>query len=213
MYPRSLTTSVSRRALRSLNGGRNSIAAVNLAQRASLRGSPFPTQHYQRASLAPANSRLFSISRPVGKGITPDSEDPPPKDPMVQDHVAVPADITTDEYHELSDQFMDELVSKLEAIQEEKGEIDVEYSAGVLTVAFPPAGTYVLNKQPPNKQIWLSSPTTGPKRYDWVVSGESMHQKEGCGIGDWVYLRDGSTLQDLVKKELGVNLSLESGPS
>ena len=32
----------------------------------------------------------------------------------------------------------------------------------------PPKGTYVLNKQPPNKQIWLSSPVSGPKRYDWV---------------------------------------------
>ena len=80
--------------------------------------------------------------------------------------------------------------------------------AGVLTLALPPAGTYVLNKQPPNKQIWLSSPMSGPKRYDWVVKGEGMDQKEGCGIGDWVYLRDGSTLSGLVRKEMGVVVNL-----
>ena len=30
--------------------------------------------------------------------------------------------------------------------------------SGVLTVRLGDNGTYVLNKQPPNKQIWLSSP-------------------------------------------------------
>lgn len=66
--------------------------------------------------------------------------------------------------------------------------------------------TYVLNKQPPNKQIWLSSPVSGPKRFDWVVLGESMHQKEGGGSGEWIYLRDGSSLTDIIRKELGVEL-------
>ena len=33
--------------------------------------------------------------------------------------------------------------------------------AGVLTLKLPSSkGTYVINKQPPNKQIWLSSPTS-----------------------------------------------------
>lgn len=63
-----------------------------------------------------------------------------------------------------------------------------------------------MNKQPPNKQIWLSSPITGPKRYDWVVYGESMHQKADGGIGDWIYLRDGSSLTQLIRKELGVEV-------
>lgn len=40
-----------------------------------------------------------------------------------------------------------------------EGEWEVEYSQGVLTLKVPPRGTYVLNKQPANKQIWLSSPT------------------------------------------------------
>lgn len=69
-------------------------------------------------------------------------------------------------------------------------------------------GTYIINKQPPNKQIWLSSPTSGPKRYDYVLGGEGMHEKEGTGQGDWVYLRDGSSLTELLRKELGITVDL-----
>lgn len=70
-------------------------------------------------------------------------------------------------------------------------------------------GVYVLNKQPANKQIWLSSPSSGPKRYDWVVMGESMHEKEGAGSSDWIYMRDGSSLTELLKKEINVQLTTD----
>ena len=78
--------------------------------------------------------------------------------------------------------------------------------AGVLSITFPPNGTYIINKQPPNKQIWLSSPISGPKRYDWVLTGESMHHKEGGGDGHWIYQRDGSSLTKLLSNELGISL-------
>ena len=70
-------------------------------------------------------------------------------------------------------------------------------------------GTYVLNKQPPNKQIWISSPSSGPKRYDWVLFSEGQDQKEGSGVGDWIYLRDGSSLTALLKNEIGIDVTLE----
>lgn len=35
-----------------------------------------------------------------------------------------------------------------------------------------------------------------------------MHQKEGGGEGAWVYLRDGSNLADLLRKELGITIDL-----
>ncbi|POY75863.1 hypothetical protein BMF94_0945 [Rhodotorula taiwanensis] len=63
--------------------------------------------------------------------------------------------------------------------------------SGVLTVRLGDNGTYVLNKQPPNKQIWLSSPISGPKRYDW----DSTHHV-------WFYHRDGDLLHDLLNREL-----------
>ena len=67
----------------------------------------------------------------------------------------------------------------------------------------------MLNKQPPNRQIWVSSPVSGPKRYDWVVRGEGGGGKgegEGGGDGEWVYLRDGSTLGELLEREVGVRV-------
>ncbi|XP_077105196.1 frataxin, mitochondrial [Ranitomeya variabilis] len=72
---------------------------------------------------------------------------------------------------------------------------DVSFGNGVLTVKVGKNfGTYVINKQTPNKQIWLSSPTSGPKRYDW--SGKS-----------WVYSHDGVSLHQLLEQELSVALN------
>jgi len=81
--------------------------------------------------------------------------------------------------------------------------------AGVLNIFAPGIGTFVLNKQPPNKQIWLSSPISGPKRYDWVVEGEGQNEKQETRTnvnGQWIYLRDGSNLTDLLNSELSLNL-------
>ncbi len=64
----------------------------------------------------------------------------------------------------------------------------------------------MINKQPPNKQIWLSSPKTGPKRYDYVIIGDGQDQKQDTAVGDWVYLRDGSTLNDLLAEEIGIDV-------
>ena len=84
--------------------------------------------------------------------------------------------------------------------------------SGVLNITVPSIGVYVLNKQPPNKQIWLSSPISGPKRYDWVVEGDHMDEKEGTRDyirGQWIYLRDGSNLTTLLNKELGLQMDYD----
>ncbi len=114
-------------------------------------------------------------------------------------HLTEPSPISSEQFHRISDAYIDTLVAKLEALQEEREDVDVEYSAGVLSLIFPPVGTYVLNKQPPNKQIWLSSPISGPKRYDWVET------KDGRQVGQWIYLRDGSSLDGLLVEEVGIN--------
>ena len=35
-----------------------------------------------------------------------------------------------------------------------------------------------------------------------------MHEKEGSGMGDWIYLRDGSSLTELLRKEMGITIDL-----
>merc|ERR1712093_373489 len=167
-----------------------------------------PSQAPLSSTGAPLSSRAFSTTPRTLKGLSPESADPPPKESEPEAYEPTsssePADISIEEYHELSDAYLNGLIEKLEQLQEEREEVDVEYSAGVLTLAFPPNGTYVLNKQPPNKQIWLSSPITGPKRYDYVLLSEGQDAKEGTGRGEWVYLRDGSSLTELLEKEIGI---------
>lgn len=138
----------------------------------------------------------------------PDAEDPKPKELPADDGPHKATDISMAEFHERADHYLGELLQRLEEVQENDPSIEADYSAGVLEVTYQ-NNIFVLNKQPPNKQIWLSSPISGPKRFDWVVSQEGMGEKEGCGIGDWIYLRDGTSLTELLRKELGVDVSVD----
>lgn len=81
-----------------------------------------------------------------------------------------------------------------------------------MTIRTEAKGTYVLNKQPPNKQIWLSSPHSGPKRYDWCIASDGQGDKEGTGTGHWVYTRDQTTIDQLILEELGVDLETPADP-
>lgn len=98
-----------------------------------------------------------------------------------------PTQLTDHQYFKLADSSLNLILLQLEAAADLNPELDVEYSDGVMNVALN-IGTYVINRQPPSKQIWLSSPTSGPKRFDYV---------EGTG---WVY-KDGTVLKELLEQE------------
>ncbi|KAH7392505.1 hypothetical protein BKA66DRAFT_510090 [Pyrenochaeta sp. MPI-SDFR-AT-0127] len=160
-----------------------------------------------RASVASSAVRAYRPSMAL-RSIMPDAEHPAPPKSEATDQPTAATAIPTSEFHERADKYLNELVERLEEQQNADPTIDVEYSAGVLEVTAK-ENKFVLNKQPPNKQIWLSSPISGPKRYDWVVSQEGINFKEGGGVGDWIYLRDGSSLTELLRKELGVDVSVD----
>lgn len=96
--------------------------------------------------------------------------------------------ISIEDYHTFSDETMENILTAFEELGESVPDLDVELSQGVLSLDLPPNGSYVINKQPPNKQIWWSSPLSGPKRFDLVN-------------GVWTSLRDGSTLQEALEEE------------
>ncbi|KAF9499884.1 Frataxin [Pleurotus eryngii] len=105
-----------------------------------------------------------------------------------------PIPLSNEMYHELADATMEVLLENFEILLDEEGKpgYEIEYLSGVLTLSLGDKGTYVINKQPPNKQIWLSSPFSGPKRYDYSPTHD-----------DWRYARDDSSMGDLLNKEIG----------
>ncbi|KAI0639194.1 Frataxin [Trametes polyzona] len=131
---------------------------------------------------------------------------PSPQPPCQRRHMATPppqvkhSDLPTHLYHQYADATMDTMLESLENLLDEVGdpEYEVEYSSGVLTLKLGDKGTYVINKQPPNKQIWLSSPFSGPKRYDYAPEQD-----------EWVYARDARSLNDLLNEELSNALGRE----
>ncbi|KAI9230515.1 MAG: hypothetical protein DHS80DRAFT_21312 [Piptocephalis tieghemiana] len=96
-------------------------------------------------------------------------------------------------YHREADRTMEYILEYLEDLGDELDlpGYDVVYSSGVLTLNLGTNGVYVLNKQPPNRQIWLSSPLSGPKRYDF----DEEHRR-------WFYSHDQTTLDALLSEEL-----------
>ena len=105
-------------------------------------------------------------------------------------------------YERTANNTLEDLTERFDEIGEELNDTmsnfyDVAYSSGVLTIKFgPEIGTYVMNKQSPNLQIWLSSPFSGPKRFDF------------CG-DKWVYSRTGETLHGLLTAEISKCLNKE----
>ncbi|KAG8763874.1 Mitochondrial chaperone Frataxin [Ceratobasidium sp. 423] len=97
------------------------------------------------------------------------------------------------EYHRASDKTMESMLDSLENLLDDFPDhpYEVDYHSGVLTLKLGDQGTYVINKQPPNKQIWLSSPRSGPKRYDL----DTTHN-------EWFYHRDNTTMRSLLEEEL-----------
>ncbi|CAD2217266.1 frataxin-like, mitochondrial precursor [Angomonas deanei] len=95
-------------------------------------------------------------------------------------------------YNHQADLFITAVEEGLGAVESEALE-DVDLSDGVLTVEVCPAGGktmyFVINKQAPRRQLWLSSPVSGPHHYDFQQ-------------GRWGSDRDGHFLEEKLEQEL-----------
>uniref|UniRef100_A0A1I7WRV6 ferroxidase n=1 Tax=Heterorhabditis bacteriophora TaxID=37862 RepID=A0A1I7WRV6_HETBA len=96
------------------------------------------------------------------------------------------------EYEKAAEQSLEKLSDYLDSFPDRLAvspDFDITNSMGVLTaVISKEVGTYVINKQSPNKQIWLSSPLSGPKRYDLI------NEK-------WIYSHNHESLDSLLTRE------------
>lgn len=155
--------------------------------RSSVRTISNPLLRSSKASLF-RSLPVVSISKPQLRMYSLSTEGE-----LIEDKIDV---LTDHEYSSISNNYLETLGDELEALSEDYPQVDSELSQGVLKLDLPPLGSYVINKQPPNKQMWLSSPISGPKRYDLIG-------------GKWITLRDNSGLTGLLEDEISQALDIK----
>ena len=77
--------------------------------------------------------------------------------------------------------------------QDKDGLIDVDYNSDVLTIKNT-EGVFVINKQTPKMEIWVSSPISGPHHFQHYKGNDSSTWKTNSG----------TELFDLLSKELQI---------
>lgn len=106
-------------------------------------------------------------------------------------------------YHPVADATLESIQDALDEYCEEIPTAEVTLASGVLTIQLPPHGTWVINKQTPNRQIWWSSPLSGPKRFEHD-SGLWYATKDGLNLGSSLAEELQHVYPDLGKLDLRV---------
>ena len=84
---------------------------------------------------------------------------------------------------------LNRLSGMVEAFDEEDV-LEIEQSSGMLSIELPSGKQFVINRQIPTRQIWLSSPLSGGLRFDYDEDEKA-----------WM-LGDGRRLDTLLKADL-----------
>mmetsp|Transcript_11946 Transcript_11946/g.19186 ORF Transcript_11946/g.19186 Transcript_11946/m.19186 type:complete len:195 (+) Transcript_11946:233-817(+) len=104
-------------------------------------------------------------------------------------------------YHHVADSLLERIEESIDRLAEDGHDVEVSYAQGVLEIELMDKGTWVINKQTPNLQIWWSSPISGPKRFEFAM-----------GKQEWTCSRDPSLeLFSLLKNEISAVCGDEIG--
>lgn len=80
---------------------------------------------------------------------------------------------------------------------------NISLEEGVLTINLKEDKTYVINIQKPNKQIWLSSPFSGPRRFEFNEANNK-----------WIDIHNSNnSLLSLLSKEINEEIIKRKYPS
>ena len=80
---------------------------------------------------------------------------------------------------------------------------NISLEEGVLTINLKEDKTYVINIQKPNKQIWLSSPFSGPRRFEFNEANNK-----------WIDIHNSNnSLLSLISKEINEEIIKRQYPS
>lgn len=93
-------------------------------------------------------------------------------------------------FHQRADSTIGAIQESIEAVAEASDkDTDVDFGDSVLKIKVDSVGTFVLNKQPPSREVWYSSPLSGPAHYVYDAQR------------GWYSKRDGHRLLDRVHEE------------
>ena len=96
----------------------------------------------------------------------PDTEDPKPPGRVEEQRVEHPTEIDDDEYHMRADEYMDAVNEKAEQIQEERGDVEVEFAVSTN----PGTPTDLKLRVSSGRRPLNSTPTTRHVRYQQTAA-------------------------------------------
>ncbi|KAH7394675.1 hypothetical protein BKA66DRAFT_410359 [Pyrenochaeta sp. MPI-SDFR-AT-0127] len=126
-------------------------------------------------------------------------------------HVAEATQLSKEDYSSLVEVYFEAVIEYTGHAQGEGFSITLEHRNDVITITAPGIGDYFLQRQHRTHQIWLYSPISGSKDYDWVVDGLKQYVDDGVTMGEWLHLSDGTNLSDVLNTELGLKMEMLFG--
>jgi hypothetical protein len=130
-HPKTMTTAIITMASKSIT--RMGSTSLRRCFRAPIASQVTAKSFIPRACVAATTQRRVEAVRSfhsslAAQGIMPDAENPKPKQSEDIEDPKVPTEISTNEYHRLADEYLEDLVTKLEGEAEKNPKMEVEYS-------------------------------------------------------------------------------------
>lgn len=97
--------------------------------------------------------------------------------------------MTEHQYHLKVDAILLHLEDCIDAV--EQVDLDYESAGGILTIDFPNGSKIIVNKQPPNLQIWVATKYDG-HHFDWL-DGQWIDNRSGKEF--WLLMSDAASRQ------------------
>lgn len=105
-------------------------------------------------------------------------------------------DDTEKQFHQVTDETLELIQDSLCSLEDTIPDAEVSLSMGVLNINLGTIGTWVINKQTPNRQLWWSSPISGPRRYEYEPTADSTP------LSSWRHSRDKTAMVDSLREEI-----------
>lgn len=99
--------------------------------------------------------------------------------------------MNTNNFITIADELITKIADQIE-YSDPNGNKDIDLNGGILVIN-DERGTFIINRQTPAKEVWLSSPISGP--YHFFLNND----------GKWITKND-TLLEDILNKEFSIRI-------